>query len=153
MKNPVGLAHRSPFTVRRSHITVLFMLLLCLVSACRKDEACKLRHGEGGVIDMSLPEFYDLSHVGGYMRINRGYRGIYIYRNTLTEFVACDCACPSGDDGVLAPAQEYGGLVLRCPSCGATFSVLDGMPLEGSTTSCPLYQYDTHLENGMLSVY
>ena len=140
-------------SVLKSQFPKFFLLLLLAVGmvSCHKD--CKSLYGEGGNVNLALPQFYPLNTVGGFMTINRGYRGIYIYRNTLTDFVACECACPGGHDATLEPVADYGGLVLRCPVCGSQFSVLDGMPLEGSETSCPVYLYNTHLDGDILMIW
>ena len=45
------------------------------------------------------------------------------------------------------------GLILECPSCGSQFLAIDGTPLEGSATSCSLFQYDTRLNGTTLDIW
>lgn len=122
------------------------------LAACQPDR-CNVPFGEGGTIDLSLPEFHALSSVGGAITINRGHHGIFITRTAVSEFVAFECSCPNGCDVRILPDEEWGNSVLTCPVCSSRFSSLNGTPYDGSATPCPLYEYNTSLDGHLLTIY
>ena len=128
------------------------VLLLVALVGCKADR-CDTPFGEGGTIDITMPEFADLSNVGGAMTINRGHRGIHITRMSYSDFVAFECSCPNDHDVRLLPDTEWGNSVLSCPVCSSRFNALDGTPLSGSATPCPLYQYNTDFDGRLLTIY
>lgn len=130
------------------------LLVTMLGTACRKDSSCGVPHGVGGTIDLTMPQYYELGHVGGNMTLEAdedsiamGHRGIYVVRTTVGgEFKAYECACPKDHDVAVRPADGWDGSLLQCPSCKSIFSVYaDGTPVEGAATPCSLYQYDAIL--------
>ena len=128
---------------------IAFSLLLV---GCLPDR-CNTPFGEGGSIDITMPDFAALSTVGGSLTINRGYKGIFVRRTAYDAFVAFDCACPNDHEVRLQPDGDWGGAVLECPTCRSRFETEYGNPLQGSTTGCPLYQYNTHFDGYILSIY
>ena len=132
----------------------LIALLACaLCVACVPDTSCRAPFGEGGTIDLSMPEFSALANPGGSLTINRGYRGIIITRISFVDFVAFDCACPNDNDERLLPDATWGNTILTCPACHSSFNALDGTPLDGAATPCLLYQYSTHFDGQYLAIY
>lgn len=126
--------------------------LALLVAACVPDR-CNTPFGEGGSIDITMPDFAALTSVGGSLTINRGYKGIFVRRTSYTDFVAFDCACPNDHDVRLLVDSDWGGSVLECPTCHSRFETEYGNPLEGSVTGCPLYQYNTRFDGYRLTIY
>ncbi|MBQ0016429.1 MAG: hypothetical protein KBT04_05550 [Bacteroidales bacterium] len=114
---------------------------------CNKDNTCGVPHGDGGVVDLSLPEMSDLTHVGGYVVINRGHKGIFVVRTSMDgEFLAFECACPNDPDVAVAPQEGFESAVLQCPKWQTIFSVYaDAAPIDGNQTPCSLYQYGATL--------
>lgn len=130
----------------------LFPFSFLFFVSCGGDR-CQPPFGEGGTLDVTMPDFAPLSNVGGSMMINRGYRGIMVTRVSYSEFVAFECTCPGGCDVRLETDPSWGNMVLNCPVCSSRFNALDGSALDGSTTPCPLYQYSTVFDGHMLSIY
>lgn len=127
--------------------------LLLLISACNPDR-CKTPFGEGGTIDVTMPDYSPLSHVGGAMSIGGiGRKGVHVTRTSYSEFVAFEMTCPNDHDVRLQADAEWGNSILTCPTCGSRFNALDGMPFDGSATPCPLYQYSTAFDGRVLSIY
>lgn len=126
--------------------------LSLLLASCVPDR-CNTPFGDGGSIDINMPEFAALTTVGGTLTINRGYKGIFIRRVSYSEFVAYDCACPHCHEVALHPMEGWGGEVLECPECESRYETLYGQPLDGSASGCPLYDYRTHFDGYTLTIY
>ena len=134
--------------MRISIITLLAALTLC---ACGGDR-CDTPFGEGGTIDVNL--YPQLSAVGGSVSVGGiGRHGVHITRTTYSDFVAFELTCPNDHDVRLVADADWGGSILDCPTCSSRFNALDGTPLTGSATPCPLYQYNTAFDGRMLSIY
>lgn len=101
-----------------------------------------------------MPDFSPLSHVGGAMSVGGiGYQGVHVTRTSYSDFVAFELACPADHEAWLEADPDWGGSILRCPVCSSQFNALDGTPLNGSATPCPLYEYATAFDGRMLSIY
>jgi len=135
----------------RKGLYILFFVLL--FAACGGDR-CRTPFGEGGTLDLLQPDFISLyNNPGETLVINRGYRGILIHCTNMSEYVAFDCACPYCLETGLIPDDTRRAALLECPDCGSRFDVFFGNPLDGSLTSCMLYQYNTHYDGRYLSIY
>lgn len=142
----------------RSHCLAPLLLFLLFAfiffsSSCSRDSVCNTPFGVGGDIDITQPDLASLQSVGGTVTINRGYKGIFVRRISYGEFVAFECACPHCHEVRLLPYEGWEGSVLECPTCHSLFETEYGNPLEGAATSCPLYQYYTHFDGYILSIY
>ena len=136
----------------RAALLVAINLSLLTLSSCVGDR-CNSPFGEGGTLDVTMPDFSPLSNVGGSMMINRGYRGIMLTRTSYSDFVAFEATCPGGCDVRLEADPSWGNTVLNCPVCSSRFNALDGSALNGSSTPCPLYQYNTAFDGRLLSIF
>ena len=88
----------------------------------------------------------------GYEYLVGGYQGLVVIRLGLEEYTTYERTCPH-DYGRLEVSKDYGNTVLECPKCHSQFNAFaDGLPLEGSQTSCPLYRYSTHYASGILYI-
>ena len=139
---------------RLTYIVVLFIFHLSLFTlyGCVGDR-CNTPFGEGGTLDVTMPDFAPLSNVGGSMMINRGHKGIMVTRMSYSEFVAFECSCPNDNDVLMEPDDIWGNTVLVCPVCSSRFNAVDGSALNGSVTPCPLYQYSTSFDGRLLSIW
>lgn len=133
-------------------LTWLFCVAL-LSTSCSRDSVCNTPFGDGGVIDITQPDLAALQNVGGTVTINRGYKGIFVRRINYGEFVAFECACPHCHEVRLTPDPDWGGAVLMCATCGSKFETEYGTPLDGSATSCMLYEYRTAFDGYTLEIY
>jgi len=140
---------------RRSVVGLLCVLCLSLLSfaGCGPDR-CRTPFGEGGTVDVTMPDFAPLAHVGGAMSIGGlGSLGVHVTRTSYSDFVAFELACPADHEVRLEADADWGGSILECPVCASRFNALDGTPLSGSATPCPLYQYSTSFDGRWLSIY
>lgn len=87
-------------------------------------------------IDMSLPTYSDLNNVGGWCYVNGGIKGIVVYHQGVNLFVAWERQSPQDPDNTCATpltSNPDNFLELDDACSGATFSMLDGSPISGST--------------------
>ena len=141
------------WTINRKSLLLATAVLLSLSMACCKKDTCQSVFGEGGVIDLSLPEYYDLNTIGNAVVINRGHKGIVITQLTNNTFVAFECACPNDNDQRMLATDDWGYSILTCHICGAQYNSLDGTPITASISACMLYEYSTSIDSQMLYVW
>ena len=128
-----------------------FYLLVFCFASCNPETRCDTPMGDA-TCQLDLMQYDNLSNVGGYEYLVGGYQGIVVIRLGLEQYVAYERTCPH-DHGRLSVSKDYAGSVLECPKCHSCFIAdLDGIPLDGSQTSCPLYQYSTHYSAGTLYI-
>ena len=129
------------------------LLAASSLCGCGKYHYCDVPIGDATCqIDPNSPLYPGLNTMTGYEYLIGGYQGMAVIRTSWNEFMAYECTCPH-DHGRLAMDKDYGNLVLRCPLCGSGFSTFgDGFPLDGSVTSCPLYQYNTYYDGSILYI-
>ena len=123
-------------------------------SSCGKDERCDYSIG---ITDFSIEPntayYQGINVVGGYVYLKGGYRGVVVIRLAYDQFAAYERACPL-DGAAVVVTDDWGAELLECPECHSQFiSRSDGIPMDGSATSCPLYQYSTTYIDGVLYVY
>lgn len=134
-------------------VALLSSFLLPLFTFCSRDNACNTPFGEGGIVDINMPDFAALQNVGGFVTINRGYKGIFVRRLSYSDFVAFESACPNDHDVRLQPLEGWDGGVLECPDCHSLYETVNGQPLEGAASGCSLYQYSTYFDGYILTIY
>jgi nitrite reductase/ring-hydroxylating ferredoxin subunit len=104
------------------------------------------------VIDPNSTEYLELNGVGGWVTLTGGYRGIIVYRKSISEFMAFERACPYDWELIDARIEvDPSGLTATCPSCKSSFILIDGTPYEGPTPY-PLKQYQTQFDGNLLYV-
>jgi len=130
---------------------------LLLLAACDRERVC---HTVSGLTNITIRpneagRYAALNNVGGYLYLTGGNSGVIVVRTGYDSFLAYERACPSGDgDRVTISGDDWGSDVLVCPTCGSQFlTAADGMPLDGSTTPCPLFQYSTSYDGTTLYIY
>lgn len=154
MENNKGKKRNGKWLTRTCSVALflIFHFSFLILTSCG-GERCQPPFGEGGTLDVTMPDFAPLSNVGGSLMINRGYRGIMVTRVSYSEFVAFEATCPGGCDVRLEADPSWGNSVLVCPTCSSRFNALDGSALDGSSTPCPLYQYGTAFDGRLLSIF
>ena len=105
------------------------------------------------VIYPNSTEYLELNGPGGSVPVTGGYRGIIIYRISMTDFVAFERACPNDWQQSTARIEvETSGTTAVCPSCKSKFILLDGSVFQG-VSHYPLKQYQTQYDGNQLHVY
>ena len=104
------------------------------------------------VVYPNSTEYLELNVVNGWVAVTGGYRGIIIFRTSMTEFMAFERACPY--DWELTDARidvEPSWLTTICPSCKSKYILTDGTPFEGPTHYA-LKQYQTQYDGTLLYI-
>lgn len=118
-----------------------------MLAGCKKEHRCDTPFGDASChIDITGAAFSPLWDINGYVYILGGNKGICITHPSSNEFKAFELTCPNDHDAAVAMREDSDGLILECPVCGSRFLSIDGTPLEGSVTSCSLFQYDTRFD-------
>jgi len=104
-------------------------------------------------IDPTSTEFIRLNTVNGWEYITGGYRGIIVFRATLTGFMAYERACPyDWDQTTSRLLVDTSGITTYCPSCKSKFILYDGSPYSGPSPY-PMKQYQTTFNGTTLYIY
>ncbi len=143
--------------MKRRSLLFLLALATCwlLPIGCNRGDHCRVPIGEANfTIQPNNAAYSGLNNPGGYNYFYGGHRGIVVVRTFLDEFVAYERTCPLDTNTQLFVSDSIGAAVLECPRCLSRFSTYsDGMPLDGSATTCCLYQYSTHYDGTNLTIY
>jgi hypothetical protein len=143
--------------IKRNTLYFILMLFVILAVACKKDSPVTAIPNVPVNITLSLtlPDNAVLNSPGGAKEISGGYKGIIVYRRSISDFVAFDMACPYD------PTTE--GAILKIDSsgvtsvdlhCGSKFSLYDGSVIHGpATTSMKPYQTEYSSSANTLAIY
>ncbi|MFM2207338.1 MAG: hypothetical protein RL213_1313 [Bacteroidota bacterium] len=107
-------------------------------------------------IPLSLPEYAALNSIGNYVLVDGGYKGLIVYRRSLSEFVAYERACPydpTAGGSIVEP--DSSNVIGVDRKCGSKFVFYDGSVLNGPATR-PLKQYRCDFDGnspGSLHIY
>lgn len=139
----------------RCRILILAVLIAFLSVACGRGNYCKISIGTTGFhVEPNSAQYPGLNNVGGYQYLTGGHLGVVIVRTAYNDFVCYERTCPCNDSSQVAVSPIWGSAILECPNCHSLFSVYnDGMPMDGSATTCNLFQYSTTFDGTKLYVY
>ena len=129
----------------------ILLLLTCSMAftSCIKESDTPIGY-VNFTIDPNSTFYYNLNNVGSYEYFIGGYKGVVIFRFSLTEFLAYERACPHCHE--VAVEVNKSGLILECPQCGSQFVYTDGSPVKGPAVSV-LRHYSTYYDGYNLHVF
>ncbi|MDD3875698.1 MAG: hypothetical protein PHT69_03700 [Bacteroidales bacterium] len=103
-------------------------------------------------VNLNLPQYVELTSVGGWLYVTGGFRGIVIYRKSVEEFMAFERACPYKPSLESERIEvESSGITAVDSSCGSRFLLIDGSVVNGPAT-ISLKSYRTYLSGSTLQV-
>ena len=104
-------------------------------------------------INLDLPAYKDLNIDGRSIYINTGgVRGIILYRESATSYVAFERNCSYDPNGASSTVEIHSsGFHMTDPSCGSIFQFPAGMPSSGLARS-PLRIYKSTLSGRNLTI-
>lgn len=132
------------------------------LGSCDRPNACHVPIGDVGfAIQPNSAMYSELNTVGGGCILRYGpygqylgHMGVIVVRTGLDEFAAYEATCPQDTNTAVQFSDSLGTAVIECPRCGSLFSTYaDGMPLDGSSATCPLYPYQTSYNGEDLTIY
>lgn len=126
-----------------------------LLAGCRGENNCRIPIGDANfTVQPNSAMYSGLNNVGGYQYFTGGHRGIVVIHTYIDEFAAYERTCPVDTNTQLWVSDSIGSAVLECPKCGSRFSTYsNGSPLQGSATSCSLWEYSTSYDGSDLLIY
>ena len=89
--------------MKRGILYIIFALLMALSPSCKDDS---LYTGEcfvpdvavNEVINMTLPEYFILQDLGGFILLDGGHRGIFVVHDFNDQYYALERTCPYQSD-------------------------------------------------------
>jgi nitrite reductase/ring-hydroxylating ferredoxin subunit len=137
-------------------VFVLVGLVITTLFACKKSSEDQGPAIPYASVNFSLnpnsTQFLELNHVGGWVPVTGGYRGIILYRLSESEFMAYERACPYDPTADSAQIRvDNSGLLCYCPKCKSKYLILDGSPNSGPS-HWSLKQYHTMYDGTFLYV-
>lgn len=141
--------------MNRLHHLSLCLLFVALATSCGGDERCAVPIGITNFqIEPNAAYYSGLNVVGGYIYLTGGHRGVVVVRTGIDQFKAYERSCPADTNTAVVVSGDWGSSLLECPKCHTCFIVdAEGVPMDGGTTHCPLYQYSTSYTGGVLYVF
>ncbi|MCC5917728.1 MAG: hypothetical protein JJU02_10440 [Cryomorphaceae bacterium] len=136
---------------------LILVTLFTFFTACTREQHPVPNVFVDMYVNLNIPSSLQLQSPGGAIYHEGGYKGLIIYRRTLTntteDFVAYDRACPNDWE------KECGRVFITkdmmygyCGCDSAQFLLYDGSPLTGNE-SVPLKFYRTRLTGHTLHVF
>lgn len=111
-----------------------FIVLIILFSlGCKEKEPFPVPNVPvNTLINLNLPSYQDLNNPGGWVYINGGSRGIFVYRN-FDNFIAMDrhSTWDSENTEAIVAIDSLNQFLLTDPISGSQYSVLDGTVTTG----------------------
>lgn len=104
-------------------------------------------------INLNLPEYIDLKMDGGsYYLQDGGVRGIIVYRQSASSYIAYEANCSYQPNSACATVEVHSSnLYLLCSCCNSTFDFASGNPTSGPAWR-PLQKYETTLNGTTLTI-
>ncbi|MCD4697119.1 MAG: hypothetical protein K8S16_12855 [Bacteroidales bacterium] len=139
-------------------VLIAALAMLTFLSSCgnkEKEESTNQGLIPNVAVDLWLqPNTIDHLPAGSWrMEDNYGYRGIIIYRLDQATFMAYERTCPydpTADNARVEVDPSTFTLIDSC--CMSRYNIIDGMPIEGPSTS-PLKQYFYEYDGNWLHVF
>ena len=134
-------------------IEVVMVLLLASWSAMgQNDEPIPLVSFPEITVNTTFPQYRAISVDGGVVTIEGGVRGIIIYRENETTYLAFERYCPYQPNQACADVElDLSRIFLIDRCCGSTFNLSDGQPTRGPA-SWALRQYRVRLNGPVLTI-
>ena len=104
-------------------------------------------------IDLSLPEFSNLSTVGNSLFIEGGNKGIIIYRHSNYEYKIYDRNCSYEPNLECSYIDSINSIIAFCGCCSSAFLLDQNGSSANSPAVLPLKQYNYSLNNTLLHIF
>lgn len=103
-------------------------------------------------MNLNLPEYLRLATDGGNMTIEGGVRGIIVYRQSASNYIAYEANCSFQPNSACATVEVHAStLFMFCSCCSSNFDFATGYPTGGPAWR-PLRRYHTSLNGSLLTI-
>lgn len=133
-------------------IFIIFCFAVFFSFGCRDRQAQIPLVDVNITINISEPQFFDLSVPTGHAYIVGGSQGIIIYRLNESEFVALERHSPVNPEDRCRVVVMEDGVLVEDPCSGARWLINDGSVVSGDT-GFALRMYNTQFTNPILYIY
>ncbi len=130
-----------------------WFVLLCLIACGRDnyDDPIPFVPFLDVVIDLNFPEYQNLQQLG-YTTVGGGARGIIVYRQSASLYIAYERNCSFRPAEACATVGIHtSGLFMIDDCCGSSFDFANGNPTGGPAWR-PLNRYRTTLSGNTLTI-
>jgi len=135
---------------------ILFLALAVVLASagCQKDKQSGVPSTALDVsINLSLPEYNDLTAVGGWVYLSGGSQGLIVYRKDQDTFIAMDRHCPYQPENLCHVTVDNTDVIARDTACcHSAFLIIDGSVTQGPS-SFGLKLYHTTFNGTVLRIY
>lgn len=131
---------------------IYFILLTLAASGCRDRSISLVPNVPVNIsINISLPDFFNLSVPTGWVYITGGSRGIIVYRKSESEFIAIERHSTYQAEDNCAIVVMADGIILDDPCSESQWLITDGTIVNGPA-NMPLVTYDTSFSNQIVHI-
>lgn len=130
----------------------LLALFIFLSVSCGKENQPAIPY-----VDVNLrlyPNSMDFISVSDYKYVNAGYRGIIVYRLSMTDFRVYERCCPYDPENPNARVSVGADNIIATDTCcGSQYNLLDGSPLGNGPSPYALMTYNYTFDGELLYIY
>lgn len=134
---------------------VLYVISLAAVWGCEPDltdDPIPWQPFDIIQINLNLPEYVALRTDGGSKTIAGGVRGIIVYHQSGSKYIAYEANCSYQPNSACATVRVHDStLFLTCDCCSSNFDFITGYPTGGPAWR-PLRRYYTSLNGTTLTI-
>lgn len=140
--------------MRKASSLLIFLFLLNLGNSCRKNDYANIPNVYVDInIDVTSTIYMELNHVGGWLYLTGGVKGILVYRSSIDEFMTFERCCTFDSDISEARIEvDSTDIMAIDKTCGSTFLILDGSVVNGPATVA-LKRYRNNFDGIYLHIY
>lgn len=143
-------------TILRRQLTKVAVIIVLFVVGCSpdlSDDPIPYQAFPAFTINLNLPLYHSLNTDGGWKYTDDGgVRGIIIYRQNASTYIAYERNCSYQPNGACATIEVHNSnLYLEDPCCGSSFDFSSGLPTGGPAWR-PLNKYETILNGSDLTI-
>ena len=133
----------------------LILLMLTMFVSCQpdlSDDAIPWQPFDVIQINLNLPQYVSLRTDGGSMTIDGGVRGIIIYHQSGSNYIAYEANCSYQPNSACATVEVHvSTLFMFCACCSSNFDFATGFPTSGPAWR-PLRKYYTSVNGSTLTI-
>lgn len=102
-------------------------------------------------IDLSDPQYFDLTGVNNPVYITGGIKGLIVMKTADSKYIALERNCPYQAEKKIAVTLETDKSYAKCSSCGSRYLVQSGSVLTGPSQFA-LKTYRTSINGNLLHI-
>ena len=135
-------------------LSILLIIIISSGNSCKKKDYANIPNVYVEInIDITSTIYMELNHVGGWLYLTGGYKGILVYRSSFDEFMTFERCCTYDADIDIARIEvDPSDVIAVDNNCGSKFLMLDGSIISGPAT-VPLKRYRNHFGGVYLHIY